>query len=208
MHREISHTDTAFEQESNLTLYLMTAMLGALMALDLVPGFAAWMGWATPWPREVLGYRFAFVAAIFGGIRVVYSSLSALFEGRIGRGLKRWRSPRSLPSLSRNRLVAKRGRVHRHDRRVPGSVHVFPCPERRPQDCRSLLQRAAGRCATARRCVFTREAQVGDRVVVKPGAKVPVDGTVIDGDRSTPARSPARACRATVARATRCSPAR
>ncbi len=32
--------------------------------------------------------------------------------------------------------------------------------------------------------VFTRDLQVGDRVVVKPGAKVPVDGVVIDGRSS------------------------
>src|SRR5439155_666828 len=57
MHREISHTDSAFEQESNLSLYLMTALLAALMALDLVPAFATWAGWTPPWPREILGDR-------------------------------------------------------------------------------------------------------------------------------------------------------
>src|SRR5271155_1479742 len=89
MHREISHTDSAFEQDSNLALYLMTALLGALMALDLVPALAAWAGWANlaPWPREFYGYRFAFIAAVLGGVRVVYSSLSALFEGRVGAAL-------------------------------------------------------------------------------------------------------------------------
>src|SRR5947209_18265149 len=89
MHREISHTDSAFEQDSNLSLYLMTALLAALMALDLAPALAAWLGVPAfaPWPRELMGYRFAFIAAILGSVRVVYSSLSGLFEGRVGADL-------------------------------------------------------------------------------------------------------------------------
>lgn len=37
MHREISHTDEAFAEESNLPLYLMTGLLAVLLALDLLP---------------------------------------------------------------------------------------------------------------------------------------------------------------------------
>src|SRR5438105_1495155 len=89
MHREISHTDSAFEQESNVVLYLMTAILGVLLAMDLLPALASWLGAPSlaPWPREVYTYRFAFIAAILGGIRVVYASLWALFEGRVGADL-------------------------------------------------------------------------------------------------------------------------
>ena len=37
MHREISHTDEAFRQESNLSLYLLTALLGLIIGADLWP---------------------------------------------------------------------------------------------------------------------------------------------------------------------------
>ena len=45
MHREISHTDDAFAEESNWPLYFMTGLLAVLMALDLLPRFGEWMGW-------------------------------------------------------------------------------------------------------------------------------------------------------------------
>ena len=69
MHREISHTDEAFHQESNLSLYLLTALVGLLIALDLWPAFATWeplksLGLPS-WPREFYGpYRFALLAAV------------------------------------------------------------------------------------------------------------------------------------------------
>ena len=43
MHREISHTHEAFRQESNLSLYLLTGLLGLLIGLDLWPALAAWL---------------------------------------------------------------------------------------------------------------------------------------------------------------------
>jgi Cu+-exporting ATPase len=182
MHREISHTDSAFEQESNLTLYLMTALLGSLMALDLLPAIAAWLGWPSlaPWPREVGGFRFAFIAAILGGIRVVYSSLSALFEGRVGADLALAIAAVSAIVI-REPLVAAEvvliGMIGecleaftfaRAQRAVKKIVEVFP------RRCWVLRDGQEVR-------VFTNELQIGDRVVVKPGAKVPVDGVVIDG---------------------------
>jgi Cu+-exporting ATPase len=182
MHREISHTDSAFEQESNLTLYLMTALLAVLMALDLLPAIAAWLGWPSmaPWPREVGGFRFAFIAAILGGIRVVYSSLSALFEGRIGADL-------ALAIAAVSAIVIREPLVAAE---VVLIGMIGECLEaftfaRAQNAVRKIIEIFPRRCWVLRDGqevrVFTNELQIGDRVVVKPGAKVPVDGVVLDG---------------------------
>src|SRR5947208_1103310 len=86
MHREISHTDAAFHEESNLSLYLMTALLGVLMVVDLGPRVAAWAGWQAlaGWPQGLGDYRFALIAVILGGARIVYGALQGLLEGKIG----------------------------------------------------------------------------------------------------------------------------
>src|SRR6266568_340159 len=91
MHREISHTDPAWQRKSNLSLYLLTVLLGVLMAIDLWPVIADWAanrGLSLPtWPREIGGYRIVLLAAILGGARVLYGSLDGLLEGRLGADL-------------------------------------------------------------------------------------------------------------------------
>src|SRR5262245_43602355 len=89
MHREVSHTGQLGEAEPPLSLYLLTALLGLLIAADLWPWFVGWLGvsWLPTWPREVFGYRLALVAAVIGGARVLYGSLESLFEGRLGADL-------------------------------------------------------------------------------------------------------------------------
>ena len=88
MHREISHTDEAFHQESNLSLYLLTGLLGLLIGLDLWPGSSGGPAGRLPtWPNEFDGYRIALLAAVLGGARILYSSFEGLFEGRIGADL-------------------------------------------------------------------------------------------------------------------------
>lgn len=86
MHREISHTDAVFEPESPWPLYLFTGLLAILVGLDVAPRFFAWLGFAgiAPWPSEVLGYRFALIAAVLGGARILYGSLSNLLDGKLG----------------------------------------------------------------------------------------------------------------------------
>ena len=73
MHREISHVDEAFERRSNLSLYLLTGLLGVIMALDLWPSIAIWLqerGMVLRrWDNEIGGYRIALLAAILGGAR-------------------------------------------------------------------------------------------------------------------------------------------
>src|SRR5437870_3390049 len=91
MHREISHADRAFHRESNYPLYLMTALLGLLMAYDLWPAFAGWIapsGISLPtWPREILGCRIMYLPAILGGARVFQNSLENLLKGRLSADL-------------------------------------------------------------------------------------------------------------------------
>ena len=89
MHREISHTDSMFEQDHNVALYFMTALIGVLIGLDLLPKFATWVGITAlqNWPLRYFGYEPALIAAVIGGARILYSSLQSLMEGRIGADL-------------------------------------------------------------------------------------------------------------------------
>src|SRR4051794_21781975 len=86
MHREISHTDPTFEPDSPLPLYLFTGLLAVLLGLDLGPRLAVCLGnpALAPWPADLGGYRFALIAAVLGAARVLYGSLSGLFDGKLG----------------------------------------------------------------------------------------------------------------------------
>src|SRR5262245_13203574 len=97
MHRELSHADGVFHQENRLSLYLLTALLGLLIGLDLSPLLAGWLGsfgLALPtWPRTFplpflrIEGSFALIAAVLGGARILYGSLDSLLEGRVGADL-------------------------------------------------------------------------------------------------------------------------
>ncbi len=185
MHREISHADRNFAPESHLSLYLLTGLLGLLIGLDLWPAFAAWMserGLALPgtWPREFAGYRLALLAAILGGARVLYGSLESLFEGRIGADLAL--AIACIAAILFNKpLVAaevvfigmlgeclESFTFERTQRAIRRIVEVFP------RRCWLLRDGQEVR-------VLTHELAVGDKVIVKPGARVPVDGVVVEG---------------------------
>src|SRR5262249_54512593 len=88
MHREISRADQVFYQERNLPLYLLTALIGSLIGLDLWPAFADWANIGLIWSQEIYpGYRIALVAAIIGGARVLFNSFEQLLEGKWGADL-------------------------------------------------------------------------------------------------------------------------
>ncbi|MCS7045573.1 MAG: HAD-IC family P-type ATPase, partial [Gemmataceae bacterium] len=182
MHREISHGDSAFAQESPLGLYLLTGLLAVLMGLDLLPKFVGWLGSdaLANWPQELYGYRLALVAAVLGGARVLYTSLQALLDGKLGADLAL--AIACLAAiLLREELVAAEvvfiGLVgeclealtyERAQRAIRKIVEVFPY--------RCWLLRDGQEVR-----VLTSEVRVGDWVVVKPGGKIPVDGVVVDG---------------------------
>src|ERR1043165_4675570 len=186
MHREISHTDSAFAEESNLPLYFLTGLLAVLMAVDLLPQLGDALGWTLfqSWPRElttVRGFRitFATLAAILGGARVVSLSLLGLIEGRIGADLaiaiaflaaimiQEWLVAAEVVFIGMCGECLEAYTFNRAQRAIRKLVEVFP------QRCWRLKDGVEER-------VFTRDLQIGDRVIVKPGGKVPADGVVVD----------------------------
>lgn len=184
MHREISHADDPFHNESPLGLYLLTALVGALVCADLWPVVANWLkgqGVETySWARDIYGFRYALLAAILGGGRVLYTSLEALFDGRIGSDL-------ALAVACLAAIVMKEPVV------AAEVVLIGLIGECLEAFTFTRTQNALGKLAELfpKRCWVLRDGQevraytsdliVGDKVVVKPGGRVPVDGVVLDG---------------------------
>jgi Cu+-exporting ATPase len=184
MHREISTVDDPFRSESPLGLYLFTAVVGGLLGADLWPVVAGWLkgqgAEVYSWQREVYGFRYALVAAVLGGARVLYTSLEALFEGKVGSDL-------ALAIAALAAIVLKEPVVAAE---VVFIGLVGECLEAYTFDrTRNALGKLAElfpkRCWVLRDGVevrtYTADVVAGDKVVVKPGGRVPVDGVVIDG---------------------------
>ncbi len=187
MHREISHTDDAFAEESNWPLYLMTGLLAVLLALDLLPRLDEWLRWnlLRAWPRDlgtIRGFKvtFGMLAAILGGARVVYASLHGLFDLKIGAdvaiaiaflaaiAIQEWLVAAEVVFIGMIGECLEAFTFDRTKRAIRQIVEVFPIR------CWLLKDGQETR-------VFTKDLALGDRVVVKPGAKIPVDGIVLDG---------------------------
>lgn len=182
MHREISHTDSTFSTERNLSLYLMTGFLGLLIVLDLLPKASSWLAFPLPswWPQRLYNFDFALVAAVIGGARVLYGSLQGLMEGRIGADLAIAIACIAAILLGEPLVAAE----------IVFIGMVGECLEsitfaRTQRAIQKIVEVCPRRCWVLRDGqevrVLTSELQVGDRVVVKPGGKVPVDGVVTDG---------------------------
>jgi Cu+-exporting ATPase len=182
MHREISHTASTFRQESNVSLYLLTGLLGVLIGIDLWPQLVAWLGATSlpTWPPTFFGQRIALIAAVIGGARILYTSVEGLLEGRLGADLALALACIAA-ILLREPLVAAEivfiGLV--------GECLESFTFERTQRAIRKIVEVCPRRCWLLRDGqevrVLTSDLQVGDVVVVKPGARVPVDGTVQAG---------------------------
>jgi Cu+-exporting ATPase len=184
MHRQISHADSAFEQESHLSLYLMTAALGLLIGADLWPLFVKSTGWNLwTWPREVFGYRLALIAAVLGGARTLYGSLESLWEGRLGADLALALAAIAAILINEPLVAAEVVFIG-----MLGECLESVTFERTQRAIRRIVEIFPHRCWVLRDGqevrVHTHELKVGDRVVVKPGGRVPVDGVVLEGRSS------------------------
>ncbi len=185
MHREISHADSAFRQESNLSLYLSTGLIGLLIGIDLWPLLADWINKSfeqslPSWPREVYGQRFALIAAVIGGARTLYGSLEGLFEGKVGADLALAVACIAAILVGEPLVAAEIVFIG-----MAGECLESLTFERTQRALRHIVEICPRRCWLLRDGqevrVFCNELKPGDRVVVKPGARVPADGVVVEG---------------------------
>src|SRR5262245_33496884 len=184
MHRELSNVDEAFAPPRFAGLYLLTALLVALTGLDLWPEIAGWLNSfdlnLPIYSNKLFGVRYALIAAVIGGARVLYGSLESLFEGKVGADL----------ALA----VACIAAILINEPLVAAEVVVIgligECLEaftfsRTQNALRKLAELFPTRCWVLRDGqevrVLVKDVQVGDQVVVKPGARIPVDGVVRAG---------------------------
>jgi P-type Cu+ transporter len=184
MHREISHADEAFASESRLSLYLLTALLGLLIAADLWPLAATWLaGWGLSlptWSNEVAGYRIALLAAVLGGARVLYGSLDSLLQGKVGADLALAIACVAAILVGEPLVAAEIVFIG-----MLGECLENLTFERTKKAVRRLAEVCPRRCWRVRdgreERVLTSQLAPGDRVVVKPGGRVPADGVVLEG---------------------------
>ena len=192
MHRELSHTDEGFARPSNAGLYAFTALIGLLIARDLWPYVSGWLSGTAAdvggWSNTFLGFRYALYAAVLGGARVLYSAFDSLLDGRLGADLAIALACVAAIYIGEPLVAAEvvfialagecleAWTFARTQRGIHKLVEVFP------RKC--WLIRDGQEVA-----VNTNEVRVDDRVRVKPGKKVPVDGVVVAG-QSTVDTSP------------------
>ncbi len=190
MHREISSSERLGHGEPPLSLYLLTALLGLLLGADLGLSFSDWAGWSNSWlpawwPRTLFGDRhwLALIAAVLGGSRVLYGSLEALFEGKLGADLALALACIAAILIGEPLVAAEVVFIG-----LLGEVLENYTFTRSQKAIRELLE------ITPRRCWLLQDGQEvrilvsdlkpGDIIAVKPGARIPADGVVRDGRAS------------------------
>jgi Cu+-exporting ATPase len=192
MHREISHADEAFTRRSNLSLYLLTGLIAVLVGLDVWPWLAeqlARTGLVLPtWSNQIDLARFgipftltyAMIAAVIGGSRAAMTSLDGLLEGRFRADLALTLAVVAAILIGAPLVGAEVILIG-----LVGECLESITFDRTQQAVRKLVEVCPRRCWLLRDGqevrVRTNELHVGDRVVVKPGARVPVDGVVVEG---------------------------
>lgn len=185
MHREFNPTDSPFRSQGHSTLYLLTGLLGVLLVADLWPSLTGWLAtlglslptWAT---REFLGFRFALIAAVIGGARTLYGALERLSEGKLGADLAVAIAVIAAILIGEPLVAAEvvfialfgecleAWTFDRTQRAIRGLTELFPT--------RCWVLRDGEEIRT-----LTADLVIGDTVRVKPGGKVPADGTIRDG---------------------------
>jgi len=159
-------------------LYAFTVLLGGLLAAEFLLNLVGLDAGRLP-----LGITPVLLAAVLGAVYIVYGALRGLVHGRVGADL-------ALAQAALAALVLRQPFV------AAEVVFIALLGEVLEAWTFSRTRRAIGnlvdqspRMARVRRDgheieVPAHEVRVGDRVIVRPGERIPVDGTVLAGRSS------------------------
>jgi Cu+-exporting ATPase len=159
-------------------LCALTAVLGGLIALQVLLNLLGWDGRRLP-----LGITPEFSAAVLGTVYIVYGALRGLLQGRIGADIALAQAALAALVLGQPFVAAE-------------VVFIALLGEVLEAWTFSRTRRALGRLvdqtpriARVRRDgaeieIAASDVVVGDRVIIRPGERIPVDGLVVGG-RST-----------------------
>jgi Cu+-exporting ATPase len=159
-------------------VYLLTLVVGLLLAGDLLLGWFGDSSWAAY--RAPLGLRLALLAAVLGGGRILYQTLEGLFDGRVGAELALTIAALAAIMLGEYTTAAL-------------VVFIALCGESVEgytlDRAQSAIRRVFDLCPDVAHVVrggreidvAAGQVHVGETVTVRPGERVPVDGTVSAG---------------------------
>ena len=159
-------------------VYFLTLIVGALLAADLLIGLFGDPAWSAY--RSPFGFRLALLAAVLGGGRILYQTLDGLFEGRVGAELALTIAALAAIMLGEYMTAAL-------------VVFIALCGESVEgytlDRAQSAIRRVFDLCPAVAHVVRGgREVDVpvgdvaaGETVTIRPGERVPVDGTVSSG---------------------------
>jgi Cu+-exporting ATPase len=157
-------------------IYLFTALLGVLIGSDLLLG---WLG--LNW--KPLGMSLSLVAAILGAIYIVYGALEALLHGRIGADFALAQACVAAIVLGQPFVAAEVVFIA-----LVGEVLEAVTFARTKRALGRLIDQTPRTARVQRDGHETdlpaREVVVGDTVIIRPGERIPVDGSIVTG-RST-----------------------
>lgn len=163
-------------------LYVLTACVAALLVADwiLAPSGISSTAFVTRWPKGLFGFRFALIAAVLGGARILYHALDGLLSGRIGADLALTIACLAAIAVGEHQtaglvvlisLIGESLEGYTIDRArwaVRRTFALQPAMAHLTQDGRE-------------RDVPIAQLSVGDFIVVRPGERVPADGKVVSG---------------------------